>query len=388
MIPKGVTEIGLDKYGQISFFDGCDNLVSVVVEIGNPVYDSRDNCNAIIETSTNMLIAACSETTIPNTVTSIQKAAFGGCKKLASITIPGSITSIPQRSFIGCSGLKTVNINEGVTSIGEEAFADCSSLESINLSSTVNTIDDEAFRHCPSLASITVDANNQTFDSRNNCNGIINTAENKLVLGCINTVIPSSVTIIGEAAFMGSGIINCSIPNGVKTIEETAFYEVENLESLNIPNSVDSIGRECIVRCPNLKTITIGNGIKYIDRDNFYRCTNLKDFYCYAEAIPDTKNSNGYSYYEHPEKFYSLPLFNKTPIDQATLHVPAASLETYKNTAPWSGFGSIVPLTDEETSVISVKAEQQDCQYYNLKGVRVDKPGKGLYIVNGKKVVK
>ena len=272
MIPKGVTEIGLDKYGQISFFDGCDNLVSVVVEIGNPVYDSRDNCNAIIETSTNTLLVACSGTTIPNSVTAVHKTAFKGCDSLTSISIPGSITNIPRGAFRNCSGLKIVNINEGVTSIGEEAFAGCSSMESIFLSSTVTTIDDEAFRSCPSLTSITVDANNQTFDSRNNCNAIISTAENKLILGCRNTVIPSSVTIIGEAAFMGSGIVNCSIPNGVKTIEETAFYEVENLESLNIPNSVDSIGRECIVKCPNLKTVTIGSGIKFIGKSNFSGC--------------------------------------------------------------------------------------------------------------------
>jgi hypothetical protein len=89
----------------------CGNLASIVIEEGNEVYDSRDNCNAIIETATNTLIAGCKNTIIPNSVTSIGEDAFYGCSGLTSITIPNSVTSIGNEAFKNCSGLTQVTLN-------------------------------------------------------------------------------------------------------------------------------------------------------------------------------------------------------------------------------------------------------------------------------------
>jgi hypothetical protein len=118
-IPNSVTSIG----GSASY--GCSGLTSIVVEAGNTVYDSRDNCNAIIKTETNELVAGCKNTVIPNTVTSIGSLAFYGCSGLTSITIPNSVTSIGSRAFSGCSGLTSITIPNSVTSIGHSAFCDC-----------------------------------------------------------------------------------------------------------------------------------------------------------------------------------------------------------------------------------------------------------------------
>ena len=94
-------------------FRGCSCLTSIVVAEGNNVYDSRDNCNAIIETATNTLISGCKNTVIPNSVTSIGDDAFLNCSGLTSVTIPNSVTSIGDYAFNGCTSLKDLRIEDG-----------------------------------------------------------------------------------------------------------------------------------------------------------------------------------------------------------------------------------------------------------------------------------
>ena len=124
-IPKNITSIASGA------FSGCSALASIMVESGHQYYDSRNDCNAIIEKSSNILIAGCKNTIIPNNVTSIGSFAFDGCSSLPSITIPNSVTSIGRYAFSGCSGLTSVTIPNSVTSIDERAFWGCSGLTTI-----------------------------------------------------------------------------------------------------------------------------------------------------------------------------------------------------------------------------------------------------------------
>ena len=206
IIPKSVTSIG----DAVFFY--CSSLTSIMVETENNVYDSRENCNAIIETTSNSLIIGCQNTVIPNSVTSIGACAFVGCSNLTSITIP-----------------------ESVTGIGIEAFADCSS-----------------------LTSITVEIENNVYDSRENCNAIIETTSNSLIIGCQNTVIPNSVTSIGKEAFsLCRSLTSIIIPESVTSIGEWAFAFCSRLTSIIIPKSVISIENYAFMYCDGLTSMIV-----------------------------------------------------------------------------------------------------------------------------------
>lgn len=238
-------------------FSGCSNLERIDVDEDNDVYDSRDNCNAIIETASNTLLLGCQNTKIPNGVTSIGDYAFYGCSRLTSITIPYSRTSYGNYAFYGCSrlasmtstntvvsfgdwvfsgctSLKNVKIGNSVVSVGRGAYSGCTGLLSVRIGSSLTNLGEDVFYGCTKLASIIVESDNTKYDSRNDCNAIVETATNTLLVGCQNTVIPNSVTSIGECAF-------CACPV---------------LTSITIPSSVTSIGKEAFNGCRNVTTIT------------------------------------------------------------------------------------------------------------------------------------
>ena len=135
-----------------------------------------------------------------------------------------SVTSIGSSAFRECSGLTSVTIPNSVTSIGAYAFAGCTSLTSITIPNSVTSIGNCAFAACYGLTSITVEEGNSIYDSRDNCNAVIEKSKNILIFGCQNTIIPNSVTSIGEWAFCDcSGLTSVTIPNSVKSIGSYAF---------------------------------------------------------------------------------------------------------------------------------------------------------------------
>lgn len=166
-IPNGVTTIEPNAFGYTDFIKNLVipssvirisdrtslpiNLETIMVETGNPVYDSRENCNAIIETNTNTLLVGSSSTVIPSTVTSIGYTAFGGCEGLKSITIPGNVKSIEEAAFSNCIGLGDVIIENGVESIEKSAFANCwqfpDSVGTIHMPSSVTSVGRGAFSY-------------------------------------------------------------------------------------------------------------------------------------------------------------------------------------------------------------------------------------------------
>ena len=326
-IPNSITKIGDFAFGN------CPALTSIVVESGNPRYDSRNNCNAIIATADNTLIAGCKNTMIPNSVTSIGVRAFEGCDGLSSIVIPNSVTSIGNKAFYSCDGLTSINIPNSVTAIGNNVFESCNE-----------------------LACLVVESGNPRYDSRNNCNAIIETADNTLIVGCKNTIIPNSVTSIGGWAFsycwnltsinipnsvtaIGAGafegcigLTSVDISNSVTSIGRYAFLNCYNLTSINIPNSVTAIGAGAFEYCTELTSIDIPNSVTSIGNEAFKNCWDLTDVYCYIADLSGVSCGN-----ELFDKEFSSDYSGRT------LHVMMRTADAYRADENWYPyFGRIV----------------------------------------------
>ena len=237
-IPESVTFINYEV------FAGCNSLVDIKVASGNPKFDSRENCNAIIVTETNLLSVGCSTSFIPNSVETIGYYAFQDCESLTSVFIPSSVKLLYGNSFAGCTG----------------------------------------------LTSIRVDNANTVYDSRGNCNAIIETATNKLMSGCKTTVIPSSVTTLGERSFKDHRTLtNIVIPTSVTEIGNQAFDGCSGLDSIDIPLSVTKVGRYSFHNCTGFTSLVIPSSITETDYCTFSGCSRLKSL-----TLPETLTRIGY----------------------------------------------------------------------------------------------
>ena len=303
--------------------------------------------------------------TIPNSVTSIGFDAFKYCTGLTSITIPFGVTSIDEEVFEGCSGLISITIHPNITNIGKESFKGCTGLTSITIPNSVTNITPTAFSGCFGLTSITVEKGNTKYDSREDCNAIIETATNTLVTGCKNTVIPNSVTTIGYRAFTGhSELTSIIIPNNVTSIGDNVFSGCSGLTSITIPNSVTSIGNDAFSSCNKLTSITIPNSVTSIGNYAFYHCSGLTSVYSYIENPTSSTGSN----------------FESSHYTNATLYVPYGTKDKYLATDGWKNFANIVEMS--ETAVKEVSASNtNEAKYYSLDGKQFSQPQKGLNIL-------
>ena len=270
-------------------FAGCIRINSIVVSPYNTVYDSRENCNCIIETATNKLIQGCNNSNIPDSIEIFGVSAFNGCSGLTNIIFSNSVTRIESSAFNDCSNLKgDLVIPDSVTYIGYNAFNGCNGLSSIYIGSGVSQIESFAFGDCFGLNSIVVSPDNTVYDSRENCNCIIKTANNNLLYGCNNSFIPNSVTVIGSSAFSGyKGMSGITIPNSVTHIIDSAFMGCTGLRGeLVLPDSVTNIGYYTFGGCSGLTSVVFGTGITSIGSFAFGDCSGLTSITCNAMTAP------------------------------------------------------------------------------------------------------
>ena len=252
-IPDSMTSI------DSSMFNGCDNLEKIIIpslslwcnmnisRYNNPLSKSKVKLynNENTEIITNLII--------PNNINHINEYVFYDCKNIINLTIPNNIVNIGEGCFEFCENMKTLTIGSGLKKIGLYAFDGCANLESI-----------------------VINSNNTVYDSRNNCNAIIETSTNTLRWGCKNTIIPNTVTKINEWAFQDCVMTTITLPSSITFIGEGAFYE-----------------------CYNLRTIII------------------------EATTPPTLSSR---------VFYKMTDF--------TIYVPSNSVQTYKSASGWNSYSS------------------------------------------------
>lgn len=183
------------------------------------------------------------EITFSSTLITIQAYAFSYCSNLTNVTLPDRLVYIMDGAFVA-SGLVNITIPDSVTTIGTNAFIECRNLENITIGSGVTSIGDNILAYNNNLLTIQVSSNNTTYDSRNNCNALIETSTNTLLAGSYNTVIPNDIISIGTGAFIELPITTISIPASVTSIGSSAFHSCTKLQLIDFSNhmSIPTVG--------------------------------------------------------------------------------------------------------------------------------------------------
>ena len=209
------------------------------------------------------------QTTTPTPVNALNPSGSCGTNATYTLDSEGTLTisgtgAIADNAFKSQTdaGIVNVVIGDGITSIGNFAFSSCSSLTSVTIPDSVTSIGLAAFADCSGLKTIEVNSGNAVYDSRGNCNAIIETGSNTLIAGCKNTTIPNSVETIGDSAFAScSSLTSITIPDGVTSIGDYAFLQCSGLTSITIPDEVTSISSLAFFYC-SADLIICGSGNK------------------------------------------------------------------------------------------------------------------------------
>lgn len=267
---------------------------------------------------------------IPDGVSEIEKRAFNEDASVGVILIPDTVTKIGAFAFMKCPNLHNVVIPESVNEIDGCAFWKCPKIRNIFIPKSVTKIGGTIIT---SAETIKVDPENPVYDSRNDCNAIIETNTNTLINGCCGTIIPDSVTKIAGSAFQYCSHfhINFRIPDSVREIEINAF-DCCGLYSLRIPNSISRIEHE-VFYGSQLHTIYIPNSVNYIYTNAFCGCYNLTDVHI------EINDPNSVTFGDDDDCFYDIKGNDKR---QRRLHVPIGTKGLYDKHPAFEIFDIII----------------------------------------------
>lgn len=307
VIPEGVTSVG--DYA----FQNCSAMTSV--EIPSTVnwlgkYDF-DGCTALSEVGITDLAAWCkmrfgaekaspffyaktmklngepvTDLVFPEGISTIGAYAFAEYKGLKSVVIGNDVTSIAEGAFQDCRDLKDVTIGSSVTSVGQYAFRNCTGMQNLVVGNSVNSIGSQTFENCGNLRSIVVVKGNSKYDSRDNCNALIETATNKLLVGCRNTVIPEGIKTIADLAFSYcKGLAYINIPNSVTSISPncSTWSSFRGSDLKEIEFHCSKLGSWLFHEQTSLEKVVLGSEVTSIEDRAFYGCTNMQTVVSYIQ---------------------------------------------------------------------------------------------------------
>ena len=397
---------GVESIGGYAF-NGCEGISSIVLPssiktMGRGVFI---DCTGLVSV------------TITPGASSIGDGAFTRCSSLASVSIPSSVKIIDSNAFSKCSSLASVNIPSGVTAIGSSAFSGCSSLASVNIPSSVTTIGFGAFYACQGLTSVTIPSSVTALDDWTfyDCSSLVDvyldgddmkeTASdtfNEIASGAtlhVNAALVEAYRSAENWAAQFSNIV--ALPDDVVADGSTYHVDAEagNTVTLTAPATttgsvalpetvkaadgteyaVTAIGDKAFENCAALTSISLPAGIVQIGSLAFSGCTGLTDVYCYGDAVKDAR---GDAFGVFSDNVSGMRAMAAGGIADATLHVPSALVEAYRQTAPWSGFGRVVALEDDVNGIRNVGVDEaKSCRIFTVDGRELPSMQKGLNIV-------
>lgn len=255
---------------------------------------------------------------------------FAGCDNLTNLDLSGFIITEgieSSRLCYACNGLTSLQLGNSIEFMENDAFRYCTSLESVTIPKSVKNIGEGAFMGCYSLSSVKVEEGNTYFDTRNDCNALINSSTNKLIIGTRNTTVPSSVTSIGVGAFMGiESIESINLPNSIASIGDRAFRNCKGLKTLKLPTALTDIGERAFSGCIQIQTIDIPNSVKSIGERAFYGCNSLTII-----------NSLITTPFDIPSD-----CFSEETKENTVLNIPSGTMPLYEAAKGWNEFVNIV----------------------------------------------
>lgn len=402
-------------------FEGCVNLKRVEIDPNNQFYANWNNDGILYDKYITQLIYAPSgNETINIPAGVLQIRCCQNNQNLTYLDLPCTLKNVIGPAFMGCTNLKTVVIGEVEMPDNDSKF----------MSYT--------FKDCPSLSDVYCYAellpraeNNAFGDSHKQAvlhvkASLIEKYRNQSPWKYFKEIVaiedndpkpqhntfdisysfdPSSniLTIKGTGPMQENGSyynrknpwqdIKCEklvISEGITTVSDDAFYQQYKLKEISFPNSmtiirgynfnntdvrevvfpdhVNTIEGSSFEACPSLTTVVIGKQIRSIGPLVFDQCKNMTDVFCHAEKVPSTGETAFRGCYN------------------ATLHVPAKTVDAYATAIPWKYFSQIVPI-ENETAIRTASIANQQGTYYDLQGRKISNPKKGLYIFNGKKII-
>ena len=431
VLPETLTTIGIYAFGSckltsikipksVTFiYDGTcfttTDVESIIVEEGNPIYDSRDNCNAIIETATNKLIKACKKTIIPKGVKTIGSRSYDELSSY-SLIIPNTIQNIESEAFIRCKDFNVFvedgedileflkpgrcvinNLYLGRNIITSSAIEDVV-IKNLSVGKAVSHLNPTDFIHnINNLESINVDKENSVYASPDNCNALISNADKTLILSSKNTIIPDDVEVIGDSAFFKSKIQNIIIPNSVKTIGKYAFYQ-SGLQYITIPENVRIIDDYAFYNS-SLKSVSIREGVESIGyyafafsglgkivfygtpsiNKSFTRCSNVSEVISFSKTPKECMLVDPDYYVEGDYKQLNYVMFS-----YGKLKVPYGTKEVYASISDWSRFRNVEEF-DASVGVDDIDFDESnevvEVARYDITGKLLTQPQKGVNIV-------
>ena len=384
---KGLVSVTIAP-GALTFGEGaftrCSNLVSVSIQSSVTAIDAYafQNCGSLASIN------------IPYGVVVVGASAFSGCGNLVSVNIPSSVTTIGSSVFSRCSSLASVSIPSSVMTIGRWAFYGCQGMTSVTIPSSVTTIDEGTFECCGSLGDVYLDGDDmketasdafseiasyatlhvnaalvETYQSEENWaaqfSSIVTLPDDVVADGAtyhVDAESGSTVTLTTPAAATGS----VALPEIIKAADGTEY-------------AVTAIGEKAFENCAALTSVSLPAGIVQIGSLAFSGCTSLTDVYCYGDAVKEAQSD---AFGTLGSSVSGVRAMAADGIASATLHVPSALVETYRHTAPWSGFGRVVALEDDVNGIKPVGADAaKPYRIFTIDGRELPAMQKGLNIV-------